>query len=152
KHVTSPPCSPDSGSPASPWACFPLLLSSAASCWFEPQAPHCEVFTPHQCPGSHMALTSGRVRRCAACRPGLWRGGEAGECRLAAAPAGSGRQFGQVLPCGCWRRCRLSGLLVGGLAFDEGGDPIVQFIDPVEAAVAAGDDGDLRVRHEAPPG
>jgi hypothetical protein len=32
-----------------------------------------------------------------------------------------------------------------------GGDPVVQFIDPVEATMAAGDDGDLRVRHEACP-
>jgi len=43
----------------------------------------------------------------------------------------------------------LSRLLVGGL--DEGGDPVVQLVDPVEAAVAAGDDGDLRVRPEASP-
>jgi hypothetical protein len=35
---------------------------------------------------------------------------------------------------------------------DEGGDPVVQLVDPVEAAVAAGHDGDLRVRHEAAPG
>src|ERR1017187_4096154 len=57
-----------------------------------------------------------------------------------------------VLPFGCWRRCRLSGLLVRGVAFDEGGDPVVQFIDPVESAVAAGDHGDFRGRHEASPG
>ena len=34
-----------------------------------------------------------------------------------------------VLPFGCWRRCRLSGLLAGGVGFDEGGDPVVQFVE-----------------------
>lgn len=38
------------------------------------------------------------------------------------------------------------------MTFDEGRDPVVQFIDPVKAAVAAGDDGDVRTRHEAPSG
>jgi len=38
------------------------------------------------------------------------------------------------------------------VGLDEGGDPVVQLVDPVEAAVAAGDDGDLRVRHVAAPG
>jgi nucleoside-diphosphate-sugar epimerase len=37
-------------------------------------------------------------------------------------------------------------VLVGGAGLDEGGDPVVQRVDTVEAAVAAGDDGDLRVR------
>ena len=58
----------------------------------------------------------------------------------------------QVLPFGFRRPCWLSRLLAGGLGFDEGGDPVVQCVDPVEAAVAAGDDGDLRVRHEGSPG
>src|SRR5260370_35529802 len=49
-------------------------------------------------------------------------------------------------------RVDLSRLLAGGLGFDEGGDPVVQFVDPVEAAVAARDDGHLRTRHEAPTG
>ncbi len=54
-----------------------------------------------------------------------------------------------VLPFSCRRLCRFSRLLAGGVGFDEGGDPVVQLVDPVEAAVAAGDDGDLAVRHEA---
>ncbi len=55
-----------------------------------------------------------------------------------------------VLPVGCRWPCRLIRLLAGGVRFDEGGDPVVQLVDPVEAAVAARDDGDLRVRHKAP--
>jgi hypothetical protein len=43
-------------------------------------------------------------------------------------------------------------LVAGGLSLDEGGDPVIELVDPVEAAVAAGHDGDLRVRHEASPG
>ncbi len=39
-----------------------------------------------------------------------------------------------------------------GLGFDEAGALPVQFANPVEAAVAAGNDGDLRVRHEAAAG
>jgi len=35
---------------------------------------------------------------------------------------------------------------------DKGGDPVIKLVDPVEAAVAARHDGDLRVRHEASPG
>jgi hypothetical protein len=46
----------------------------------------------------------------------------------------------------------LSGLLAGGVGGDEGGDLVVQLVGPVEAAVAAGNDGDFRVRHEAPLG
>ena len=47
-------------------------------------------------------------------------------------------------------RVGFSLLLVGGLGFDEGGDPVVQFVDPFEAAVAAGDDGHLRARTARP--
>jgi hypothetical protein len=54
-----------------------------------------------------------------------------------------------LLFCCPWP-CRLGRLRVGGLGFDEGGDPVVQFVDPVEPAVAAGDDGHLRARYEAP--
>src|ERR1700684_2407334 len=39
----------------------------------------------------------------------------------------------------------------GGLGFDEGGQPVVQRVDPVEAAVGAADDGDLRARQVAGP-
>src|SRR6202044_3209839 len=38
------------------------------------------------------------------------------------------------------------------LGLDEGGDPVVQLVDPVEAAVAAGDDRDLGVWDVAGPG
>src|SRR5208337_4016141 len=66
---------------------------------------------------------------------------------MAAAAVGVG------VRCRCRWLCRMSRLLlVGGVGLDEGGDPVVQLVDPVEAAVAAGDDGDLRVRHEASPG
>jgi hypothetical protein len=47
---------------------------------------------------------------------------------------------------------RLSRLPAGGLGFDESDDPVVHFVDAVEAAVAAGDDDDLRVRHKASAG
>ena len=53
------------------------------------------------------------------------------------------------LSCRSFRLSRL--LLIGRLGFDEGGDPVVQLIDPVEATMAAGDDSDLRVLHAACP-
>ena len=56
-----------------------------------------------------------------------------------------------VLPFRCRRPGRLGRLVATGLGVDEGGDLVVQLASPVEAAVAAGHDGDLRVRHEASP-
>jgi hypothetical protein len=59
-------------------------------------------------------------------------------------PALTLRSPGLGLPGRCWA--------VGGVGLDEGDDPVVQLVDPVEAAVAAGDDGDFRVRDEASAG
>src|SRR5215468_2782901 len=75
-----------------------------------------------------------RVRRLSGGWPGV------AACRSVKMP---------VLPFSCRWPCRLSRLLAGGLGFDEGGDAVVQLIDPAEAAMAARDDGDFRVRHEA---
>src|SRR6202044_3697637 len=49
-----------------------------------------------------------------------------------------------------WSR-ELENSLASGLGLDEGGDPVVQLVGPVEAAVAAGDDRDLGVWHVAGP-
>src|ERR1700728_4353721 len=102
-------------------------------------------YSPSRTDAARARRSARGIVRFAKCRPA--------RCLLTCLPGVAPRTQARmaVLPRGCALRRWLNALLLG-LSLDEGGDPVVQLIDAVEAAVVAGDDGDFRVRHDASPG
>jgi hypothetical protein len=48
------------------------------------------------------------------------------------------------LPFSCRRACQLSHLLFGGVRFDEGGDPVVQFADAIVSSTSLTSKGGVK--------